>query len=112
MQEADDESEPPDMDDEAMFAITPALTAALREAATNSSSGRAATRKAIAHFKLRVLALLDLLPKHTDQPPHLLMPLPVFCQVLPPGHLSVHDAVRARLDVQGFIVLAASYAHI
>ena len=72
------------MDDDAMFAITPALTAALKSAADSSSAGRAAPREAIAHFKLRVLALLDLLPKHAEPlAPHLLMPLPIFCQVKP-----------------------------
>ena len=82
-EEEEDGSEPPDMDDDAMFAITPALTAALRSAADQrSSGGRAATRQAIATFKLRVLALLDELPKYSEpHPPHILMALPVFCQV-------------------------------
>ena len=57
------DAEPPDMDDDAMFAITPALGAALRSAADASSSGRAAVREALVTFKLRVLGLLDILAR-------------------------------------------------
>ena len=56
------------MDDEAMFAITPALGAALRSAAEATSSGRAATREALVTFKLRVLGLLDILAKPSAAP--------------------------------------------
>ena len=71
------DEEGPDLDDEAMFRITPAISAALRSATEASSSGRAATREALVTFKLRVLGLLDILARPSVAPGaylHMAMP--------------------------------------